>query len=64
MLRKKAIRKIIITTFVLFVVLTIYMIPTRSKKDTKTYHYIDTKDISVYLENDYNFYCSSPFFIC
>ena len=54
MLKKKAIRKIIITTFVLFVVLTIYMIPTKSKKDNKIYNYIDTKDISVYLENDYN----------
>ena len=54
MLRKKAIRKIIITTFVLFVVLTIYMIPTKRNKDNKVYHYIDTKDISVYLENDYN----------
>ena len=53
MLRKKAIRKIIITTFVLFVVSTIYMIPTKNKKDNKVYHYIDTKDISVYLENDY-----------
>lgn len=54
MLRKKAIRKIIITTFVLFVVLTIYMIPSKKKKDIKTYHYIDTKDISVYLENEYD----------
>ena len=54
MLRKKAIRKIIITTFVLFVVLTIYMIPTKRKEDNKIYHYVDTKDISVYLENDYN----------
>ena len=54
MLKKKAIRKIIITTFVLFVVLTIYMIPTKSKKDNKIYHVIDTKDISVYLDNDYN----------
>ena len=53
MLRKKAIRKIIVTTFVLFVVLTIYMIPTKNKKDNKIYHYIDTKDISVYLENNY-----------
>lgn len=54
MLRKKAIRKIVITTFVLFVVLTIYMIPTRKNKDNKIYRYIDTKDISVYLENNYN----------
>ena len=50
---KKAIRKIIITTFIVFIVLTIYLIPTKSKKDTKTYHFIDTRDISVYLVNDY-----------
>ena len=54
MLRKKAIRKIVITTFVLFVVLTVYMIPTKNKKDIKEYNFIDTKDISVYLENDYD----------
>ena len=54
MLRKKAIRKIVITTFVLFVVLTVYMIPTKNKKDIKEYSFIDTKDISVYLENDYD----------
>ena len=54
MLRKKAFRKIVITTFVLFVVLTIYMIPSKSKKDNKIYHYVDTKDISVYLLNNYD----------
>lgn len=54
MLKKRAIRKIIITTFVIFIVATIYMIPTKSKKDIKTYNIIDTKDISVYLINDYD----------
>jgi len=51
---KKAIRKIIITTFTIFVVLTIYLIPTKAKKDNKEYHFIDTRDISVYLVNDYD----------
>ena len=51
---KRSIRKIIITTFIVFIVLTIYMIPGKSKKDTKIYHYIDTRDISVYLVNDYD----------
>ena len=54
MLRKKAIRKIIITTFVFFVVLTIYMLPSKNKKEELTYNIIKTKDISVYLLNDYN----------
>ena len=55
LLKRKALRKIIITAFVFFVVLTIYMIPTNNKKDNEiTYHYIDTKHISVYLLNDYN----------
>ena len=51
---KKAIRKIIVTTFIVFIVLTIYLIPTKSKKDNKTYRSIDTRDISVYLVNDYD----------
>lgn len=55
MLKKKAIRKILITTFVFFVVLSIYMIPSRKKNTDKSiYHYLDTKDVSVYLLNDYN----------
>lgn len=54
MLLKKALRKIVITTFVIFVILTIYMIPSLNKKDDKTYNYIDTKDISVYLLNNYD----------
>ena len=51
---KKAIRKIIITTFIVFIVLTIYLIPTKDKKDNKVYNYIDTRDISVYLVNSYD----------
>ena len=54
MLRKKAIRKIIITTFVFFVVLTVYMIPSKNKKEELSYNVIKTKDVSVYLLNDYN----------
>ena len=54
MIIKKALRKIVITTFVIFVILTIYMIPSLNKKDEKKYNYIDTKDISVYLLNSYD----------
>lgn len=54
MLKKTAIRKIIITTFVIFIVSTIYLIPSKINKDNKTYHIIDTRDISVYLINDYD----------
>lgn len=51
MLKRKAIRKIIITTFVLFIVMTICMIPSKNKKQDIEYHYISTKDVSVYLLN-------------
>ncbi len=54
MIKKKALRKIIITTFVFFIVLTICMIPSKNKKDEKIYTYVDTVDVSVYLNNDYN----------
>ena len=54
MLKKKAFRKIIITTFVLFVVVTIYMIPTKKSENTPIYNYIDTKDVSLYLLNSYD----------
>lgn len=54
MLKKKALRKIIITTFVAFVVFSIYMIPTKNKSDINTtYNYTKVKDISVYLLNPY-----------
>lgn len=55
MLRKKAFKKIIITTFVFFIVLTIYMIPSKNNNVSNTfYNYLKTKDVSVYLLNDYN----------
>ena len=54
MLKKKAIRKIIITTFVFFVVVSIYMIPSKSNKENKIYNYINTRDVSLYLLNDCN----------
>lgn len=54
MLKKKALRKIIITTFVAFVVFSIYMIPTKNKSDINTtYNYTKVKDVSVYLLNPY-----------
>lgn len=54
MIKKKALRKIIITTFVFFVVLSIYMIPGKKKKENDSaIHYLDTKDVSVYLLNNY-----------
>ena len=52
MLKKKALRKIIITTFVLFIILTICMIPSNKNEVKKEYHYINTKDVSVYLLNE------------
>lgn len=54
MLRKKALKKIIITTFVLFVVLTFYMIPSKKKDTNINYHYVNVKDVSVYLLNNNN----------
>jgi spore germination protein GerM len=55
MLRKKALKKIIITTFIFFIVLTIYMIPSKNNNVSNTfYNYLKTKDVSVYLLNDYN----------
>lgn len=55
MLKKKALRKIIITTFVAFVVFSIYMIPTKNKSSNinTLYNYTKVKDISVYLLNPY-----------
>lgn len=54
MLKKKALRKIIITTFVAFVVFSIYMIPTKNKSNINTtYNYTKVKDVSVYLLNPY-----------
>ena len=54
MLKRKALRKIFITTFVLFIILTIYFIPAKEKSGTENiiYKYSDPKEISVYLLND------------
>ena len=54
MIKKRAFRKMIITTFVFFIVLTLYMIPSKKQKDEKIYTYVDTIDVSLYLKNDYN----------
>lgn len=53
MLKRKAIRKIFITTFVVFILLTIYLIPSRprSNYDNITYHYQEVSDVSIYLLN-------------
>lgn len=53
MLKRKALRKIFVTTFVMFILLTIYFIPTSDKKNNNIeYHYLDVQEISVYLLND------------
>ena len=53
MLKRKALRKIFVTTFVMFILLTIYFIPTSDKKNNNIeYHYLDVQEISIYLLND------------
>ena len=54
MLRRRALRKIFMTTFILFILLTIYLIPSNKKdnSDNVIYKYSDIEDISVYLMND------------
>ena len=54
MIKKRAFRKMLITTFVFFIVLTLYMIPSKKHKDEKIYTYVDTTNVSLYLKNDYN----------
>ena len=55
MLRKKSFKKIIITTFVFFVALTLYIIPSKKNYSfVPNINYFKTRDISVYLLNDYN----------
>lgn len=50
-LKRKAIKKIIVTTFVLFILLTMYLIPTKEEKKEQEYKYVKSQDISVYLLN-------------
>lgn len=54
MLKKKALRKISITTFILFILLTIYFIPDKNKDKYSNveYKYSDIKEVSIYLMND------------
>ena len=54
MLKRKALRKIFLTTFVLFILLTIYLIPTNNKESVGnvTYKYSDLEEVSIYLLND------------
>ena len=54
MLKKKALKKIGITSFILFVILTIYLIPSKTKKNDVEYNYKELQDINVYLLNDNN----------
>lgn len=55
MLKKRAIRKIFITTFVLFILLTIYLIPEKNNNNADIeYHYSSMKDVDIYLMNDNN----------
>lgn len=54
MLKKKALKKIGITSFILFVILTIYLIPNKTKNNDVEYNYKELQDINVYLLNDNN----------
>lgn len=54
MLKKKALRKIFITTFTVFVLLTIYLVPT-NKSDTKySYRYVEYETVKTFLANKNN----------
>lgn len=54
MLKRKAIRKIFITTFVLLILLSIYLIPSNitSNKSRNIVKYSKPRDISIYLVNE------------
>lgn len=54
MLKRKAMRKIFVTTFVMFILLTIYFIPSKDDNELGNivYRYSDSKDISIYLLNE------------
>ena len=55
MLKRKALRKIFVTTFVMFILLSIYFIPTGNMTNNNVeYHYFDIQEISIYLLNDSN----------
>lgn len=54
MLKRKALRKIFVTTFVLFILLTIYLIPVNKKENSNNivYKYSNFEEVSVYLLNN------------
>lgn len=54
MLKRKAMRKIFVTTFVMFILFTIYFIPSKDDNELGNivYRYSDSKDISIYLLNE------------
>lgn len=54
MIKRKALRKITITTFVLFIIMSLCVIPSNKKETEMEYHYINTKDVSVYLLNSHD----------
>lgn len=56
MLKRKAIRKIALTTFIVLVLLTIYLIPSKKENtyNNVTYYYQDTTDVFLYLLNQNN----------
>ncbi len=54
MLKKKAFRKIFITTFTVFVLLTFYLIPSNDKKNDYIYRYTEHKTVKTFLMNKNN----------
>lgn len=54
MLKKKALRKIFITTFTVFVLLTIYLIPTNKNDNNYTYRYRQYESVKTFLTNENN----------
>lgn len=51
LLRRKALRKIFVTTFTVFILLTIYLIPSK-KKNTFIEKYVEYKSVSTFLVNE------------
>ena len=54
MLKKKAFRKIFITTFTVFVLLTVYLIPPKEKNNNFIYRYTEYKTVKTFLMNKNN----------
>ncbi len=54
MLKRKALRKIFVTTFTVFILLTIYIIPSNKSDNSYTYKYKEYESVSTFLVNKYN----------